>query len=325
MDDKFRAKKSLEGDTLMQSGEKFLETSIWKLKTSPDFDSAAADFEKALTCYKLAKEIDKAIQAALKSAQCYLKTNQEFHSAKMVEQVAVFYRDKNDMKNCSKYIEQCSNHYRNCGEIDSAYQCYDKLAKSIDQSPTSTELHKLAAVSMLQKAFDVGRISNRPHEATQCLDYASKILLSLKKYEESLQLVERSWNFYEESGNSKMLFRVGLHYCLLSLQLGKIGQAREMSQKMLNVDEELAGELNMLVKAFESGDQKSVSQITMGQNFVYTENEFAKLGTNLRVNEDLKLRFEKSGGQPIVSQMQSGDSGANGVNPNADYDEDDLS
>ena len=253
---------------------------------------------------------------------CCFQTSQEFHSAKMVEQVAVFYRDKNDMKNCTKYIEQCSNHYRNCGEIDSAYQCYDKLAKSIDQSPTATELHKLTAVSMLQKAFEVGKISNRPHEATQCLDYASKILLSLKKYEQSLELVESSWNFYQEIGNSKMLFRVGLHYVLLSLQLGKIPQAREMSQKMINVDEELASELNMLVKAFESGDQKSVTQITMGQNFVYTENEFAKLGTNLKVDEALRVQFEKSGGKPIVSEMATGDYTGN---KDLEFDEDDLS
>ena len=75
MDDKFRSKKCSEGDSHMQSGNKWLETSIWKLKTSPDYDSAAADFDKALTCYKLAKDMDKAIDAAMKSAECYLKVN----------------------------------------------------------------------------------------------------------------------------------------------------------------------------------------------------------------------------------------------------------
>ena len=54
MRDRLLSKKLEEGDKLIQAGNKYLETSIWKMKTA-DHDSAAAEFEKAATCYKLAK------------------------------------------------------------------------------------------------------------------------------------------------------------------------------------------------------------------------------------------------------------------------------
>ena len=134
--------------------------------------------------------------------------------------------------------------------------------------------------------------------------------------------MERTWNFYEEVNNPKMLFRVGLHFVLLNLQLQRFEPALEMSQKMLNVDEELAGELNVLIKAFEMGDQKLVSKITMGQNFVYTENEFAKLGANLKVSKSAEEIFVRNGSRSLDSGFASG---STGMSREVEFDEDDLS
>ena len=72
MDSKFLNKKLEEGNRLMETGNKYLETSVWKMKRA-DHDSAAAEFEKAATCYKLGKDFDKAINASLKAADSFLK------------------------------------------------------------------------------------------------------------------------------------------------------------------------------------------------------------------------------------------------------------
>ena len=42
MDSNFLNKKLEEGDKLMETGNKYIETSLWKMKTRSDHDSAAA-------------------------------------------------------------------------------------------------------------------------------------------------------------------------------------------------------------------------------------------------------------------------------------------
>ena len=233
----------------------------------------------------------------------------------MKEQAAYMSRDAKQMDKCFSLIQLSAEHYRNCGQADMACQCLEKLAKSIDQNINSSEKDKYTAIALLKNAFQMGQVSNRPRDAVQALDYASKILVSLKQYSEALEICESCWSLYEDLQNNNMLFRTGLHIALLSFELGLLDKAREMSEKMLRVDDELAGELALLVEAFTVGDQSRVKEVTAGQNFVYTENEFAKLSQNLKVPEGLQMKFEASGGRRTTGDVPG----------STDFDEDDLS
>ena len=46
-------RKRNEGHEHLQKAEKYLETSYMKLKFSPDWDSAANEFNKAAVCFKV--------------------------------------------------------------------------------------------------------------------------------------------------------------------------------------------------------------------------------------------------------------------------------
>ena len=241
------------------------------------------------------------------------QTNSEYHCAKMKEQAAYMCRDSKQMDKCFSLIQLSADHYRNCGQSDVACQCLEKLAKSIDQNVNSSENDKYTSIALLKNAFQMGQTSSRPRDAVQALDYASKILVSLNQFSDALEICETCWSLYEDLQNNNMLFRTGLHIALLSLELGLLERAKEMSLKMQRVDDELASELAALVEAFTVGDQKRVKEVTAGQNFIYTENEFAKLSQNLKVSEHLQMQFEAGGGRTL---HQTG---------MAEFDEDDLS
>ena len=48
-----QARKVQEGQEHLREADRHLETSVWKLKFAPDWDSAANDLSKAAICFKV--------------------------------------------------------------------------------------------------------------------------------------------------------------------------------------------------------------------------------------------------------------------------------
>ena len=48
-------RKTKEGQEHLAAAAKYLETSAWKLKFSPDWDSASDEFNKAAVCFKVGR------------------------------------------------------------------------------------------------------------------------------------------------------------------------------------------------------------------------------------------------------------------------------
>lgn len=59
-----------------------LKTSIWKLKTKPEYDLAAAEYERAAVCYRNAERLDLCKDAYVKAAECHGNSGNHFHEAK---------------------------------------------------------------------------------------------------------------------------------------------------------------------------------------------------------------------------------------------------
>lgn len=57
-----------------------MKTSLFKRK--PDLDSAASSYALAGSCYKIAKDQNKAIECCLKAADYFNQNNSLFNSAK---------------------------------------------------------------------------------------------------------------------------------------------------------------------------------------------------------------------------------------------------
>ena len=50
-------RKTKEGLDHLAVAAKYLETSAWKLKFSPDWDSASDEFNKAAVCFKVGRSL----------------------------------------------------------------------------------------------------------------------------------------------------------------------------------------------------------------------------------------------------------------------------
>ena len=59
------AKKKEEGEACMRAAAKAEKTSALSLKFKPDWESAYAEYEKAITCFKVAKDMQRAIDVSL--------------------------------------------------------------------------------------------------------------------------------------------------------------------------------------------------------------------------------------------------------------------
>lgn len=64
-----------------------LKTSIWKLKTTPEYDLAAYEYARAAICYRNAERLDLCRDMYLEEAKCYTATKNSFHTAKQFFQI----------------------------------------------------------------------------------------------------------------------------------------------------------------------------------------------------------------------------------------------
>ena len=78
--DSLSQKKIAEAKQHIADAEKAMKTSLFKRK--PDLDTAADSYSKAGTCFKTAKELQKAIECFQKSAESYEQNNSLFSAAK---------------------------------------------------------------------------------------------------------------------------------------------------------------------------------------------------------------------------------------------------
>ena len=101
-------RKEKEGDAELAQAAKCLKTGLmsrWK----PDWESAAAHFEKAASCFRVAKAYPKAIEAFVKASEAHTNIDSDFMAAKHLETGAVIARDSSkDPAQAATFFEMAS-------------------------------------------------------------------------------------------------------------------------------------------------------------------------------------------------------------------------
>ena len=65
----------------------YLETSVWKLKFAPDWDSAANELNKAAVAFRVGQSHAQAKDAHLRAAEAYANNGNLYHAGKQLDQV----------------------------------------------------------------------------------------------------------------------------------------------------------------------------------------------------------------------------------------------
>lgn len=75
-------KRLKEAQECIAKAEKHLKTSIWALKTRPEHELAAYEFDRAAVCFRNAGRLDRCAEMHLKSSECHRSSGSVFHQAK---------------------------------------------------------------------------------------------------------------------------------------------------------------------------------------------------------------------------------------------------
>ena len=126
-------RKAEEGHAALKEGKKMLKTSVfgrWK----PDFEGAAGSFERAATCFKIAKAPTEAIAAYKEASECLTRLESGFMAAKHLESAGFIAREIKDALQAAALYEQAAELHRMDGRIDNAAEAFGKGALAVEEA-----------------------------------------------------------------------------------------------------------------------------------------------------------------------------------------------
>ncbi len=186
--------KIREAEDHIKQAEKYLKTSMFKW--NPDFDSAGDCYSRAATAYKVGGNKEKAVECLDKACNCYKEIRTLFQAARMLDQAVLLSRDMNKMDDVVQYAERGALLFRQDGSNETAAQLLEKSAKIVEGSCPEK------AIGLYEKASETVGVEDRPREAADYLSRAAKLQVRCKKFEESVETLQKSLNIYVGIGGN---------------------------------------------------------------------------------------------------------------------------
>ena len=126
------ARKLKEGEAAMAAGAKCKKTSLlgrWK----PDWEAAAAEYERAATCFKVGKAFARAIDAYVGASEAHTQVEgQNYMAAKHLESAGFLARDLKEAAKAAQLYEQAAKFHEADGRRDNAAEAYCKAARVLE-------------------------------------------------------------------------------------------------------------------------------------------------------------------------------------------------
>ena len=139
------SRKIKEGEDHLAAASKYLETSAWKLKFSPDWDSASDEFNKAAICFKVGRSWDQAKAAHMKAAEAYANSGSLFHAGKQFDQALLICKEMGQLEEVEDLASRGGLLYRQAGSPESASHMLIRAAKLLEVK------HPERAISLYEK------------------------------------------------------------------------------------------------------------------------------------------------------------------------------
>lgn len=185
-------RKVQEGNDHVAKAEKYLETSVWKLKFAPDWDSAANELNKAAVAFRVGQSPAQAKDAHLRAAEAYANNGNLYHAGKQLDQAMNIVRDMDQLEEVEDLASRAGLLYRQAGSPESAAQLLVRAAKLLEVKDPAR------AVSLYQKAADTVGTEDRSTEAGQHLEQAAKLCVRTGQYDRAAELLEAALSTYSE-------------------------------------------------------------------------------------------------------------------------------
>lgn len=274
--DKISRQKSEEGRAHCSKAESHLEVSYWRLKFSPDWDSAADEYSKAATCFKIAKSWDECLNAHENACTGYKNSGSIYHAAKQLDMSTLICRDKGDLSKIESLASRGGLMYRQSGYPEAAKGLLTKAAKMIEQSLP------MDAASLYKKACETVTTEDRHAEGAQHLESAAKLMVRNKHYDEAADILHHALCLYSEGGAGHTAGRTVLRLVLVQLGRGDSVAASKVYSTWGGYCGTYDAQLILqLTKGFNELDHDLAVQGLNSSTLKDLDNDYVRLARNL--------------------------------------------
>jgi len=270
-------RKNAEGAEHLSKAEKYLETSIWKLQFSPDWDSAADEFNKAAICFKVAKNWKSCKEAHKKACEGYANSGSLYHAGKQLDNAILICKEQNDLIEVEELASRGGLLYRQAGSPEAAAQMLVRAAKLLEMTRPEN------AVGLYLKASETIGTEDRPMEAAQHMETAAKLLVRSRQFERAADAMQQTLELYSEAGASAAAGRVVLSFILVQLVRGdSVAAGKVYSSWGGLLDSMQAGAAQQLTQGFSELDHgQAVGGLTSAA-VRSLDNDYVKLARDIK-------------------------------------------
>ncbi|KAG1441001.1 hypothetical protein G6F56_011676 [Rhizopus delemar] len=121
------AEQIREGVKNIQQGDKAASKGLFR---KPDWDLAASYYDRAATCFKIAKSYDQAVQAYAKSSEALFKADAIHLAGKATENAAfILANNLSQPQRAAEAYQRASNFFMTQGSIDRAAEQLEKAGR----------------------------------------------------------------------------------------------------------------------------------------------------------------------------------------------------
>ncbi|XP_034652141.1 gamma-soluble NSF attachment protein [Drosophila subobscura] len=276
------AKKIAEAEELVRQAEKSLKTSL--LKWVPDYDSAADEYSKAATAYRIGKSFDKSKECQLKAIESYKNNKSWFHAAKAYEQIVLLSKDTDKLLEIEEYVNKACSLYQQHGSPEAAASALDKAAKLTEQK------HPELALRFYQHAIEVIMIEDSTRQAAEYSSKVSRILVKLRRYDEATQAIKREIGLNQQTESYGQIGRLVVALVLVQLARGDSVEAEKAFREWGTCCEaEEVATLQTLLNAFDEEDAEMAARMLATPFIRHMDVEYSILAKNIPLPEGMHL------------------------------------
>lgn len=296
--DALQQKKLNEAKAHIADAEKSMKTSLFKRK--PDLDSAANEYTAAATCFKVAKDIKKAIEYFKKAAECYLQNNSSYNSAKQWEQISLLANEDKDYPLLMEAIEKAADLMVTSGTRDSAGIMLERGAKMLQINDPERSL------VLYKKAIHISDVEDKHHEMVKFYESAIGLTVKLNKPNDAIELITQSFDVLDKVGSGEQIVKYILSAVIILLNRDDWVAAKNYAEK-LKPRYDGAGFTNIdkLLEAYDEKDDETFKHLIKNYLSYAVDNEILKLANKIVKSEEWIKGQQEHELRPNVSHQQA--------------------
>lgn len=268
------SRKIEEGQELIRQAEKSLKTSL--LKWRPDYEVASDDYQKAATCFRIAKSFDQSKECFLKAIECHKQSRSWFHAAKCHEQIILLLKETNNLLEVEPTANKACALYQQHGSPESGASALDKAAKVVENA------HPEIALRLYQHALEVVMIEDSTRQAAEFATKISRLLVKLGMYDQAADAIRREIGLNQQTESYQAIGRLAVTLVLVQLARGDYVAAEKAFKEWGNCcDPQEVQTLEMLLQAFDDEDPDQARRALSSPFIRHMDVEYSRLARDL--------------------------------------------